>query len=441
MLKKIIQAYYKLPPAAAFVLDYFLYAVIGTSLLLLPACYKTELPLLDNIFTAVSAISSTGQLTVNIAATYTFFGQLIILILMQIGSIGYMTISSFVILTTTNARPSYKTKIMEAMLPFPKEFSPRAFLKNVIIFTVICEVIGAITLSILFKNRGIEDYIWNGIFHSISAFCTAGFTLFSDSIVQFRFDVSINFVLSLLCILGSLGFIVFHDVYEKFTQEKRRLTFTSKIILTVTFSFLLFGTLIFFFLERPYATGNVYQQLMIAFFQVMSSSTTVGFSTIDLGTLQEPTLILLLSLMLFGASPSGTGGGVKSTTFAALMALVLNTMKGRTFVSLWKREIPTKRLQLATAMFTYYMVVLTVAIFFLSLFDHSPFLSVVFEAAATLGTVGLSTGITPDLTVIGKSISILLMFMGRVGILMFGFAIMSQRHEPIKYKRDNELVF
>jgi trk system potassium uptake protein TrkH len=172
----------------------------------------------------------------------------------------------------------------------------------------------------------------------------------------------------------------------------------------------------------------------------MSASTTAGFNTLNIGGLKEPTIILVIFLMIFGSSPSGTGGGIKSTTFAALTALLINTFKGKTFVTLWKREIPPKRIQLANAMFTYYITVLAIAVFFLSLFDHNLFLPIIFEAASALCTAGLSMGITSSLTVFGKMIIILLMFMGRVGILAFGFAIMTQKPEPIKYKQDNELI-
>jgi len=441
MLKKIRHAFSKLPPARNLLLGYLTYASIGWLLLLLPICHKQHVSALDNFFIATSAMSGTGLTTVDVGTEYSLLGQIIILLLIQAGGIGYMTFSSFVILATTKKLSHYRQKIASTTFSLPSEFSMHEFIINVAIFTFICEFIGTIALSVIFMQRGIEHSIWNGVFHSVSAFCTAGFSLFNDSFTGFKYDLWINITLSALSILGAVGFIVWLDLYKRVKGQKDHLTFITKVILSITFLFIFLGSLIFFFVEGPLADTTVYQRLMTSFFQTMSASTTVGLNTLDIGGLKEGTLVLLISLMVFGASPSGTGGGLKSTTFAALVGLVKSTVTGKNIVSFWNREIPPKRLRLATATFAYYAFVLTFSVFLLSLLENKRFVSIVFEAASALGTVGLSMGITSSLTDWGKLIITFLMFMGRVGILTFGIAISVQLKEEEEFQKDNELVF
>ncbi len=431
----------RLTPPQALVLGYLMYTLVGWLLLCMPICHTEGVSILNNLFIATSAVSTTGLTTIDVGTHYTFLGQLVILTLIQIGGIGYMTFSSFVIFAIMDKLSSFRKKVAMTALSLPKQLPIHEFLPRVVFFTLLCEVIGAIILSLLFASKGVEHPVWNGIFHSISAYCTAGFSLFPDSLMSFKYDFGINMTISLLCIFGAVGFIAWLDIYKKLKKQKERLTFLTKVILSVTFCFIAIGSFVFFFVEGPLSGNTIYERVITSFFQTMTASTTAGYNSLDIGTLTEASIILLTFLMVFGASPAGTGGGLKSTAFVTLVGLVITTISGRNVVSFWKREISNKRVQLATATLGYYLFVLTFSVFLLTIFENKPFLRVLFEAASALGTVGLSMGITSDLTTFGKLMISVLMLMGRVGILTFGIALSVQKKDEVVYKKDNELVF
>ncbi len=213
------------------------------------------------------------------------------------------------------------------------------------------------------------------------------------------------------------------------TKQKEHLTTITKIVLSITFAFICFGGLIFFLTEIPVLEGSIYHKAITAVFQTMSATTTAGFNTLDLSILSHSSIVLLIFLMVFGASPSGTGGGLKSTTFTVLVGLIKSTFTGENVVRVHKEIVPVKRVQLATATFTYYIFVLTTSTFFLVALEDQSFLAIFFEAASALGTIGLSLGITSDLTPPSKVFITLLMFMGRIGILTFGLSLISGNHK------------
>jgi trk system potassium uptake protein TrkH len=186
----------------------------------------------------------------------------------------------------------------------------------------VVEFIGAIVLSTLFMARGVDNYVWAGIFHSVSAFCTAGFTIFENGFLSFSADAAVSLTLSCLMLLGGIGFIVFFDLMMRITGKRSQLTFTSKVIILITVALVSIGTVVFHVLEKPYEHLSDPQQILSSFFQVVSACTTGGFSTINIASLQNVTLVLLSFFMIFGASPSGTGGGIKNTTLAILVGLI-----------------------------------------------------------------------------------------------------------------------
>ena len=428
-------------PEKLLLFGYLFYTTIGWIFLLLPAAQKVPIPSLDNFFTAISAISTTGLTTVDTGTSYTFFGQLVILILIQMGGIGYATFASFVVLSTTKQLSKLRTKVSVHSFSLPSGFVIHEFINHVILYTLICETIGAISLSFFFYSHNVKDAIWEAIFHSISAFCTAGFSLFSTSFEIYRDDFWVNLILSVLSILGAMGFIVWIDLYKRIIGQKSQTTFTTRIIVSVTFWFLLIGTFLFFQSTTFQENLPLYEKIMIAFFQTMTASTTVGFNTMNIGTLSYAAITLLLFLMAFGASPSGTGGGLKSTTFSALLGLVKSTLRGKNEVTFWNHAIPQRRLLLATSSLAYYMFVMATSIYILTLVEDKPFLPLFFEASSALSTIGLSMGITSQLTDVGKIMIILLMLMGRVGILTFGVAISISNKAKIKPHEENDLVF
>jgi trk system potassium uptake protein TrkH len=237
-----------------------------------------------------------------------------------------------------------------------------------------------------------------------------------------------------------MGFLIFVDFFRTMTGRARYLGFTSKVIWRITVGFLVIGTAILFVAEPTYQALSPEDRLLASFFQVMTASTTVGFNTTPIGALAPAIIVVMFFLMIVGASPAGTGGGLKTTSFAALVGLVRSTLKGRERIRYAKRQIPLERLQTATASLTYYIGLLLAATFLLLLADPLlPFDKVMFEAISAMGTVGLSMGITGDLTGLGKLIIIVLMTAGRVGILTFGMALASH-DESRDEEADNELV-
>lgn len=424
-----------LHPAKILVIGYLFYSIIGCLLLSLPISHEKPIAFLDNFFTAIAAVSTTGLSTIDLWTNYNFFGQIIILLLIQLGGIGYMTFSSFILLCTTQKLSAYRKKIGASTFSFPKDFSIQEFIGSVILYSLLCELLGAALLSLVFWEHGIESYLWYGIFHSISAFCTAGLSLFNNGFIPFKDNILFNLLISILAILGSLGFIVPLDFYKRFTENKTAISFTTKVILFITFTFLFFGTILFFFLSAPVEETTLSQKWMVSFFQITSATTTMGFYTMDIASLSNSTLILLTFLSTFGSAPSGTGGGLKNTAFASLYAFVKNTLKGQP-ASLWNHEIPSKRIKIATVAFVYYVFMLSTGVFLLSLTENQSISWIFFEVANALNNSGLSIGFTDKLTDFGKVLIALSMLMGRAGVLTFGIAISSQKDEKnIPYKK------
>ena len=311
----------------------------------------------------------------------------------------------------------------------PETIKVGDFIKSAIVFTVIMEVLGAIGFLIAFTSSGMAfgQAQWYSIFHSISAFCTAGFGLFNDSFESYADNTLINVIISVLAIAGSLGFIVITDLWYRLSGRTRSVSFTTKIIFYGFLVLLSLGTALIYFTEPlVHDAGN--DALMKSFFAAMTAMTTVGFNTISTGGLREPLLLVTIFLMYVGASPSGTAGGMKITTLTAMIAVLKSRLFGEKNVTFFHRRIPFERLYVATSTFMLYTSL--VFVFSLLLTYSEPGVAydrVLFEVASALGTVGLSTGITGDLSSVGKVLIILLMFIGRVGVLTFGFALLERR--------------
>lgn len=430
----------RISPAKLLLLGYSSYILLGWVLLSFPFSQAVPVSALDNLFIATSAVWTTGLVSVDPGSSYTFVGELVILRLIQLGGLGYMTLGSFIILSLTHNLSRARTKATRDVFNLPEDVSPKTFIVAVVAFTLVCEALGAALLYPMFVAEGVADPLWSAIFHSVSAFCTAGFSLNSTSFEAFRDHFGINAVISALSILGAMGFLIVMDSWRTIIGKASHLGFTSKVITRMTLAFLFFGTVLFFVIEPSIRDLAPSERLLAAFFQVMTASTTVGFNTHPISALSSAILIVLFFLMIVGASPAGTGGGLKTTSFAALVGLVRSTLKGRDGVRFFKRDIPAARLQNATASFSYYAMVAAGATFLLFLTEtESAFEVVLFEVLSAMGTVGLSMGLTGELSDLGKVLVIILMTAGRIGILTFGIAL-SSHDESLEEERDNELV-
>ncbi len=427
-------------PQMNLVWGFFVYTLVGFGLLSIPIFHKVDINVLDNLFIATSAISTTGLVTISVFDSYTLFGQLIIVFLFQIGGIGYMTLTTYYLLFTTNKITHWHSKLIGAAFTLPQTIKIKDFIKSVIIFTIVMELLGAIAFFIAFSNTGMENSqaIWFSIFHSVSAFCTAGFGLFNDSFVGYQDNVLINTIISVLAIAGSLGFIVITDLWYRITGKSKSVSFTTKIIVYGFLMLLSLGTLLIYTTSPLINQGS--HTLMTSFFQTMTAMTTVGFNTVPTGELTLPLLLLVIFLMYIGASPSGTAGGLKITTLTAMLSVLKSRLFGQKKITFLRKAIPFERLYVATSTFMLYTSLIFLFSFLLSYSEDFEFDQILFEVASSLGTVGLSTGITGNLTWVGKLLIIILMFVGRVGVLTFGFALLEKKQKTIEDIIDDDLA-
>ena len=397
------------------------YTILGCILLSLPFMNTTDVSFIDNLFTAASAVSTTGLNSVNFADSYTFLGKLIVLILIQIGGVGYMTFSSFVFLSFSQKHRLRKSQqeALSAEVSLPNTLKLSDFLWTAIVFTVIAESIGAVFLFNYFRhhNYGLFDAAWYSVFHSVSAFCTAGFALWNNGLENFADSKTISLVISALSLAGAIGFIVVTDVFNFIRRKTKEISYTTKIIAVITTTLVTFG-MFTLFVTTPGIT------LLEAFFQSTTAMTTAGFNTVNIGQLSSCSLLILILLMCIGGSPSGTAGGIKTTAFASVLAITYNRLRLNNRVEFLGKRIPLVRLYAATSTIMIYMVSLFISIFLLTWTENLPFLSLAFESASALGTAGLSTGITMELSVLGKLIIIATMLVGRIGVVTFGMAIL-----------------
>jgi trk system potassium uptake protein TrkH len=427
-------------PQMNLVWGFFLYTLVGFGLLSIPLFHKTNVGILDNLFISTSAISTTGLVTVSVFDSYNIFGQFIVMSLFQIGGIGYMTLTTYYLLFTTKRITHWHNKLIGAEFTLPKTIKIKDFIKSVVIFTIIMETLGAICFYIAFKQAGMETLkaLWFSIFHSVSAFCTAGFGLFNNSFEGYSDNNFINTIISVLAIAGSLGFIVITDLWYRIRRKSKSISFTTKIVIYGFVLLLFIGTCLVYITEPSIQSSDA--KLSESFFQAMTAMTTVGFNTIPTGGLSLPILLFVTFLMYIGASPSGTAGGLKITTLTAMISVLKSRLFGQKRISFLGRLIPFERLYVATSTFILYTSIIFLFTFLLTYTEQFEFERILFEVASALGTVGLSTGITGDLTEIGKVLVIILMFVGRVGVLTFGFALLKRKTDDNNVQIEDDLA-
>ncbi len=438
--RRLLYLWLRLRPPQQLVLGFLSYALLGALLLATPAAQRQSASLLDHLFVAVSAVSTTGLSTLSVADDYTRFGQVVLLILFQLGGIGYMTFSSVLVLARGRPLSDCRMGVLSAGFSLPSNFVLPRFLIHVGVFTILVETVGAAALWWRFEALGVEDAGWSAIFHTVSAFATAGFGLHNDSLEAFRGDAVVNLIISVLCYLGAIGFIVVQDVWYSLKFRERMLTFTSRVILLMTAGIFLVSLVALLIIEPALRDLPPGERVLTAAFQVMSASSTAGFNTIPISAMSTAGILVLMISMLIGASPAGTGGGIKTTSVSAIAANAMSILRTRDRVTLLGHEVPLARLLAAEASATMYLVTLALGVLALSLTESQEFLHLVFEAGSALGTVGLSMGITGELTWAGKVVIILLMFAGRCGPLTLGYALMRPDGPTANLRRDDLAV-
>jgi len=432
-MRSAAAAWLALRPTQQLVIGFAGYALLGTLLLLLPVAQAAPAHPIDHLFNIVSAISTTGLTTISVRDSYTPFGQLVILAMFQVGGIGFMTVSSVLILARGRTLSDSRVSILKAGFALPHYFRIHHFVRQVVVYTLITETIGALILWWRFAHHGIENPLWSAIFHSVSAFATAGFSLNNNSLEPFAHDWIVNLTIGALCTAGAIGFIVFQDVWYSIKLRERMLTLTSKVILWTTAIVFVGATGLLLITDSTTAHLPMGERVLACMFQGMTASTTAGFNTIPIGAMPASALVVLMVAMLIGASPSGTGGGIKTTTVSAILANLISVLRGRSSVVWLGHQVPLQRVLYAFAAASLYLVLLALGVMALTLSERADFLKIVFEAASAIGTVGLSMGITGDLSIAGKLIVIVLMFAGRVGPLTIGLALLRpERDAPTR---------
>ncbi|SMP80032.1 trk system potassium uptake protein TrkH [Neorhodopirellula lusitana] len=419
-------------PLKALLIGYLGYIGLGWILLCLPWSQGSgQVGALDHLFTATSAVSTTGLATVGTSSSYSFFGQIVILASIQMGGIGYMTLGSFILLARNGELPAARKNVARWAFVLPEGFSVVHFVRNVVLFTFSIEFLGALGLFIAFRSAGVENAFWQAIFHSVSAFCTAGFSLFPDSLEQFSANFWVLSVVAMLSVFGATGFLVMSDLFGSLFGKRDRVTLTTRIILHATGWMIVVGWIGLFLLEPSYRSLSNEDRVLASGFQAMSALTTVGFNSTPIPVFAHAPVFLLLLMMILGASPSGTGGGLKSTSVSAALATVWSTLKGRSKVTFWGCKVPAHRLTMAFSSVVFYIIIFFAGGLVLLCLQPEPMADILFEAASALGTVGLSRGITGDLTPLSKCVVIALMFIGRIGPITFGLALFSGESKPL----------
>ena len=407
----------------------------GAFLLSWSAVQQSDVGFLDALFTATSAVTTTGLTTVTTVDSYNFWGQLIVLILIQVGGIGYLTFASLFLMGDRELDKDEK-QVATAQFTLPSRMSLHHFLKNAIIYTVAVELLGMLLLLPVFRGEGMDwgDSVWYSLFHSISAFCTAGFGLYENSLIDFSSHTYLNLVIAGLALAGALGFIVITDIWAVVRGHRKKITFTSKAVLWGMLTLLVLGASTIYLTHTSLESSGA--PLLASFFQTVTAHSGAGFNTVDIANLRMPVLMIMMLLMFIGASPSGTAGGIKLTTALSMLAIVQSTLLDKQEVAVGNVEIPDKRLRTAAARITLYILILFLGITVVSAVEAFSFKEIVFECLSALATVGLSTGITSELSEVTKWVLILLMFVGRVGLLTVGTALTGTEQETANAKAD-----
>ena len=416
----------------------FLSILLPSALLLMhPIFSVTGLSFVDALFTATSAISVTGLGVVDTGQHFTIEGKFLLLFLIQIGGLGQMTLSAlllYVLGVKMGLRQQFATR---EELGQTDTINIKGLVKRIVTFAIIAELIGAIFLAFKWiPEMGFYDGAGYAIFHSVSAFNNAGFSFFSDSMVSFVNDPVVTLTIALLIILGGLGFTVVLDVANHKCRSFNKLQIHSKVMLIATPVLLLIGTLLFWFLERnnvkTLAELGLWQQWMAAFFQSVSAR-TAGFNSIDLGAFTHASTLVMMILMLIGAGSTSTGGGIKVSTFAIAAVATWSFLRQRDYVVIFKRTIPWQTVTKCLAIIVVSFVILVLAMFLLMITENAPFDRVMFEVVSAFATVGVTAGLTANLTETGKIIMVVVMFVGRIGPLTLAYLLTQSKKKLLKY--------
>ena len=443
-------------PPQRILLSFAVVILTGALLLMLPQANTGTSPgFLRALFTATSATCVTGLVLFDTGTFWSLFGQIVILVLIQVGGLGYMVLTTILMASFRNRHLGVRqTGDFCESTPLPSHRDPRSFAKSIAVIVLVSEGLGAFILSVRFaRDMSLGRAVWNGVFTSISAFCNAGFEVVSrgmTSLETYASDMTVNLVVPLLIILGGLGFVVIDEVAHHFMRPvHKHLSTHVRIVLLLTAILVFGGAATIYLLERTnpstFRPLPLRTRLLASWFQSVTAR-TAGFDSIPMAALRPSTLMVIIAFMFIGASPGGTGGGVKTTTFAVVLGFVWSALTESEQVHLGRRGIRMDSVKKGIVVFTLSLGIVAMATFLLAIMDGHRFstLNLLFEATSAFGTVGLSTGLTPSLSPGSQIVLIATMLAGRVGVLTamltFVAPVQSRIEHHIRFAEDDVVI-
>lgn len=446
--KKINGLFLHLSPMRIITLGFFMIITLGAVLLSLPVSSRSGeyTNFLDSFFTSTSATCVTGLIRFDTYTHWSWFGKVVILCLIQIGGLGFMTMAISIV-ALTKMKISIATRvIMQNSISAPQIGGIVRLTKKIFLSTAIIEAVGAFMLSFYFVPRlGVFRGIVYSIFHSVSAFCNAGFDLMGyekpfSSITYQAGDWYFNIIIMALIILGGLGFIVWFDLLtNRFKFKKLKLQ--SKLVLTVSLSLIVIGTVAIFIFEQKgvlFKNMPLNEQILTSMFQSVSAR-TAGFNSLNLAAMTEPSLCMIICLMFIGGSTGSTAGGLKTTTFSVLVLSILSTIRHRKDIEAFGRRLESGLGRTAACIFTLYILIVALASMTISSIEGVPILHAVFECVSAIATVGTTLGITTQLQPASEIILILLMMIGRIGSVTILLALFSDKGKTVSKHAQEKL--
>jgi trk system potassium uptake protein TrkH len=431
-----------LSPPQILVLLYLFFLVFGTILLKLPIATTKPIGVLDALFTITSAMTVTGLVVFDTGTVYTTFGEVVIMIWIQLGGLGIMSFAVLIFIML-GKKIGFKERILiQQSLNQTSLGGVIRLVKQLFIFAFLIEGIAMICLATVWvPDFGWKKGLYFSLFHSISAFNNAGFGLLPDNLMQYVGNPVINIVITLLIITGGIGFTVLVDVWTK--PSFRKLSLHSKLMIIGTFILNVVAMIVIFLLEKdnPATIGGLsgLDQFWASYFQAVSPR-TAGFNTIDITQIEDATAFFMCLLMFIGAGSASTGGGIKLTTFLVIVFAVINYLKGKEKIVVRKRMISTEIVHKSLSISTMSILFVFLAVFIMTISEKADFVVILFEVLSAFGTVGLSMGLTYELTWVGKVVLIFMMFLGKIGPLTLVFTLAKPQKERIGYPSEDVLA-
>ncbi|HNZ54043.1 MAG TPA: potassium transporter TrkG [bacterium] len=422
----------------------------GMLLLKLPFASHAGTTWVDALFTATSAVCVTGLIVVDTPVHFTMFGQIVIIILIQLGGIGIMTFAASFIFAFNRKLPlSNRMMMEESFMQGAADIKLSELLRFIIKYTFIFEISGAFLFFMTLDENNLFKRLYFSVFHSVSAFCNAGFSTYSDSLMRYRGNISVNIITMILIIAGGIGFLVTYEIKSKLKglffnrRKKTRLrnyyifSLHTWLVLVTTVILIISGTVLIFTIES--LSGNSVS-LLESLFQSVTSR-TAGFNTVEISNLSKATLLIIAALMFIGGSPGSAAGGIKTSTFAVIISMMFMGRNHFEDVVIRNRQLPKRTVYQALMVFIFASVIIFFTVVLVSAFDpEKETIAVLFESVSAFGTVGLSTGITPYLTEISKIIITITMFCGRIGSLTIFSIILSKEKNPGRLAEERVLI-